>query len=63
MLLGVGYSQPDCDPDALYGWNCDCNVGTWQEYFPYMQGCYLVGADLEEAYLAGADLTGQTYAI
>ena len=50
MLLGVGYSQ-DCDPEADVGYNCDCNEYTWQEYYPDMEGCYLVGANLY-----GADL-------
>ena len=62
MLLGVGYSQ-DCDPDAIVGWNCDCNEDTWQEYYPNMEGCYLygaylVGANLTEANLGWADLSG-----
>ena len=62
MLLGIGYSQ-DCDPDAIVGWNCDCNEDTWQEYYPNMEGCYLygaylVGANLTEANLGWADLSG-----
>ena len=62
MLLGIGYSQ-DCEPDAIVGWNCDCNEDTWQEYYPNMEGCYLygaylVGANLTEANLIGADLSG-----
>ena len=62
MLLGVGYSQ-DCDPDAIVGWNCDCNEDTWQEYYPNMEGCYLygaylVGANLTETNLGWADLSG-----
>ena len=55
MLLGVGYSQ-DCDPDAIVGWNCDCNEDTWQEYYPNMEGCYLYGAYLVGAYLTEANL-------
>ena len=42
MLLGVGYSQ--------------CNKSNWQEYYPNMAYCYLVGANLTGAYLHGADL-------
>ena len=57
MLLGIGYSQ-DCDPDAIVGWNCDCNEDTWQDYYPNMQGCDLEGADLQGAYLFGANLMG-----
>ena len=62
MLLGIGYSQ-DCDPDAIVGWNCDCNEDTWQEYYPNMEGCYLygaylVGANLTETNLGWADLSG-----
>ena len=62
MLLGAGYSQ-DCDPDAIVGWNCDCNEDTWQEYYPNMEGCYLygaylVGANLTETNLGWADLSG-----
>ena len=62
MLLGIGYSQ-DCEPDAIVGWNCDCNEDTWQEYYPNMEGCYLygaylVGANLTEANLGWADLSG-----
>ena len=62
MLLGIGYSQ-DCGPDAIVGWNCDCNEDTWQEYYPNMEGCYLygaylVGANLTEANLGWADLSG-----
>ena len=62
MLLGIGYSQ-DCDPNAIVGWNCDCNEDTWQEYYPNMEGCYLygaylVGANLTEANLGWADLSG-----
>ena len=55
MLLGIGYSQ-DCDPDAIVGWNCDCNEDTWQEYYPNMGGCDLFGANLSWANLEGADL-------
>ena len=54
MLLGVVYSQ--CDPDDWFGWNCDCNEETWEAYYPNMNGCYLVGADLSGANLVGADL-------
>ena len=57
MLLGIGYSQ-DCEPDAIVGWNCDCNEDTWQEYYPNMEGCYLYGAYLVGANLIGADLSG-----
>ena len=62
MLLGIGYSQ-DCEPDAIVGWNCDCNEDTWQEYYPNMEGCYLygaylVGANLTETNLGWADLSG-----
>ena len=66
MLLGVGYSQ-DCDPEAPYGWNCDCNEDTWQEYYNSeghnMVGCWLpnanlYGANLEEANLDWANLEG-----
>ena len=42
MLLGVGYSQ--------------CNESNWQEYFPFMQGCQLVDADLAGANLSNANL-------
>ena len=41
MLLGVGYSQ--------------CNETNWQEYYPDMQGCFLIGADLSGANLSGVD--------
>ena len=62
MLLGIGYSQ-DCEPDAIVGWNCDCNEDTLQEYYPNMEGCYLygaylVGANLTETNLGWADLSG-----
>ena len=62
MLLGIGYSQ-DCEPDAIVGWNCDCNEDTWQAYYPNMEGCYLygaylVGANLTETNLGWADLSG-----
>ena len=42
MLLGIGYAN--------------CNESNWQEYYPNMQECYLVGANLFEANLSGAYL-------
>ena len=62
MLLGVGYSQcgsaeSECDPDAEYGYNCDCNESTWSGHYPDMEGCYLPCADLSVLDLGGADLS------
>ena len=44
MLLGVGYSQ--------------CNESNWQEYYPDMEGCNLVNADLVWANLTMAHISG-----
>ena len=36
--------------------NSQCNESNWEEYYPVMTGCNLVGADLEGAYLTCAYL-------
>jgi len=64
MLLGALYSDECEDYNAEQGtyYNCECNIGTWQEYYNSeghnMEGCYLVGANLQYEDLSGANLTG-----
>ena len=51
MLLGALYSQ--CNE----GYS-ECNESNWEEYYPDMQGCYLLSANFVGADLSGANLDG-----
>ena len=43
VLMGIGYSQ--------------CNESNWQDYYPYMQGCNLFGANLSGANLCNLSVS------
>ena len=64
MLLGALYSMECEEWNAEYGtnYNCDCNQSTWWEYYYYsgghMEGCWLYEANLYQANLRYADLSG-----